>query len=148
MSYTVKLHRVFSAPPERVFRAFSDPDAIVKWIAPHGFSAKVLHSDVRSGGAYKMLFTNFSTGTQHVFQGNYHEVIANQLLRYTDQFTTKDVDDEIEVTVVLNKVSVGTDLYITQVGLPDIIPPAACYMAWQESLQLLSFLVNPDISDE
>ena len=148
MSYTLKLHRVFSAPPERVYRAFTDPDAIVKWLAPHGFIAKVEHSEVKTGGNYKISFTNFSTGTKHSFRGSYHEVVPNQLLRYTDNFTTPELSGEIEMTVIFEKVSVGTSVHITQVGYPDLIPPAACHLSWQESLQLLSWLVNPQIPDE
>lgn len=148
MSNTVRLHRVFSAPPERVFRAFTDPDALVKWMAPHGFTAHVEHFDVRAGGSYRMSFTNFSTGTKHSFHGNYRQVVQNQLLRYTDQFDMPELAGEIEVTIELKEVSVGTELQITQAGLPSVIPPDACYLGWQESLQLLSFLVNPAIPDE
>ncbi|WP_353142123.1 SRPBCC family protein [Acinetobacter pragensis] len=148
MSNTVQLHRVFSAPPERVFRAFTDPDALVKWMAPHGFTAHVEHSDVRTGGSYRMYFTNFSTGTKHSFHGDYHQVVDNQLLRYTDQFDMPELAGEIEVTIELKAVSVGTEVKITQAGLPDVIPPEACYLGWQESLQLLSLLVNPAIPDE
>ena len=148
MSNTVRLHRVFSAPPERVFRAFTDPDALVKWMAPHGFTAHVEHSDVRTGGSYRMSFTNFSTGTRHSFHGNYRQVVQNQLLRYTDQFDMPELAGEIEVIIELKEVSVGTALQITQAGLPSVIPPDACYLGWQESLQLLSLLVNPAIPDE
>ncbi|AYA03852.1 toxin [Acinetobacter sp. WCHAc010034] len=148
MSNTVRLHRVFSAPPERVFRAFTDPDALVKWMAPHGFTAHVEHFDVRAGGSYRMSFTNFSTGTKHSFHGNYRQVVQNQLLRYTDQFDMPELAGEIEVTIELKEVSVGTELQITQAGLPSVIPPDACYLGWQESLQLLSLLVNPAIPDE
>lgn len=148
MSNTVKLHRVFSAPPERVYRAFTQADALVKWMAPHGFTAHIEHFDVRTGGSYRMSFTNFNTGTQHSFHGHYHQVIPNQLLRYTDQFDMPELAGEIEVTVEFNEVSVGTEISIIQAGLPDVIPPAACYLGWQESLQLLSFLVNPAIPDE
>ena len=148
MSNTVRLHRVFSAPPERVFRAFTDPDALVKWMAPHGFTAHVEHFDVRAGGSYRMSFTNFSTGTKHSFHGNYRQVVQNQLLRYTDQFDMPELAGEIDVAIELQEVSVGTALKITQAGLPSVIPPDACYLGWQESLQLLSFLVNPAIPDE
>ncbi|ENW23068.1 MULTISPECIES: SRPBCC domain-containing protein [Acinetobacter] len=147
MSYTLKMHRVLSAPPERVYRAFVHPDALAKWLAPHGFIAKVEHAEVKPGGSYKTTFTNFSTGTQHHFHGIYHEVIPNQLLRYTDQFSTPDLQGEIEVTVIFEKVSVGTGLHIIQVGYPDLVPPAVCHLSWQESFQLLSLLVNPHIPD-
>ncbi|WP_312159908.1 SRPBCC family protein [Acinetobacter sp.] len=146
-SNTVKLHRVFSAPPERVFKAFIDPDALVKWMAPHGFTAKVHHLDAKVGGTYKMSFSNFSTGSSHSFGGTYHEIIPNQLLRYSDQFDDPNLPGNIEVTIQLKAVSVGTELHITQSGIPDVIPVEACYLGWQESLQLLSLLVSPEIPD-
>ncbi|TCB60315.1 SRPBCC family protein [Acinetobacter terrae] len=148
MPNTVKLHRVFSAPPERVFKAFIDPDALVKWMAPHGFTAKVHHLDAKVCGTYKMSFSNFSTGTSQSFGGTYHEIIPNQLLRYTDQFDDPNLPGQIEVTIQLNPVSVGTEVYITQSGIPDVIPVEACYLGWQESLQLLTLLVTPEIPDQ
>lgn len=148
MPNTVKLHRVFSAPPERVFKAFIDPDALVKWMAPHGFTAKVHHLDAKVGGTYKMSFSNFSTGSSQSFGGTYHEIIPNQLLRYTDQFDDPNLPGQIEVTIQLNPVSVGTEVYITQSGIPDVIPVEACYLGWQESLQLLNLLVTPEIPDQ
>ena len=148
MSNTVKLHRVFSAPPERVFKAFIDPDALVKWMAPNGFTAKVHHLDAKVGGTYKMSFSNFSTGSSQSFGGTYHEMIPNQLLRYTDQFDDPNLPGQIEVTIQLNPVSVGTEVYITQSGIPDVIPAEACYLEWQESLQLLTLLVTPEIPDQ
>ena len=148
MPNTVKLHRVFSAPPERVFKAFIDPDALVKWMAPHGFTAKFHHLDAKVGGTYKMSFSNFSTGTSQSFGGTYHEIIPNQLLRYTDQFDDPNLPGSIEVTIQLNSVSVGTEVYITQSGIPDVIPAEACYLGWQESLQLLTLLVTPEIPDQ
>ena len=148
MSNTVKLHRVFSAPPERVYRAFTQADAIVKWMAPHGFTAHVEHFDVSVGGHYRMSFTNFSTGTKHAFHGHYHQVIPNELLRYSDQFDMPELAAEIEVTVQFKAVSVGTEITIIQAGLPDVMPLDACYLGWLESLQLLSLLVNLAISDE
>ncbi len=147
-SNTVKLHRVFSAPPERVFKAFIDPDALVKWMAPHGFTAKVHHLDTKVGGTYKMSFSNFSTGSSHSFGGTYQEIITNQLLRYSDQFDDPNLPGNIEVTIQLKAVSVGTELHITQSGIPDVIPVEACYLGWQESLQLLSLLVSPEIPDQ
>ncbi len=147
-SNTVKLHRVFSAPPERVFKAFIDPDALVKWMAPHGFTAKVHHLDAKVGGTYKMSFSNFSTGSSHSFGGTYHEIIPNQLLRYSHQFDDPNLPGNIEVTIQLKAVSVGTELHITQSGIPDVIPVEACYLGWQESLQLLSLLVSPEIPDQ
>src|SRR5690606_2712146 len=145
---TVKLHRVFTAPPERVFRAFIDPDALVKWMAPHGFTAKVHHLDAKVGGSYKMSFSNFTTGTSQSFGGTYHEIMPNQLLRYTDQFDDPNLPGQIEVTIQLHPVSVGTEVHITQSGIPDVIPAEACYLGWQESLQLLTLLVNAEIPDQ
>jgi uncharacterized protein YndB with AHSA1/START domain len=147
-SNTVKLHRVLSAPPERVFKAFIDPDALVKWMAPHGFTAKVHHLDVKVGGSYKMSFSNFATGSSHSFAGTYHEIIPNQLLRYTDQFDDPNFPGNIEVVIQFKAVSVGTEVHITQSGIPDVIPVEACYLGWQESLQLLTLLVTPEIPDQ
>ena len=148
MPSTVKLHRVFTAPPERVFRAFIDPDALVKWMAPHGFTAKVHHLDAKVGGTYKMSFSNFTTGTSQSFGGTYHEIMPNQLLRYTDQFDDPNLPGQIEVTIQFHPVSVGTEVHITQSGIPDVIPAEACYLGWQESLQLLTLLVNAEIPDQ
>lgn len=148
MPSTVKLHRVFTAPPERVFRAFTDPDALVKWMAPHGFTAKVHHLDAKVGGSYKMSFSNFTTGTSQSFGGTYHEIMPNQLLRYTDQFDDPNLPGQIEVTIQPHPVSVGTEVHITQSGIPDVIPAEACYLGWQESLQLLTLLVNAEIPDQ
>lgn len=148
MSNTVKLHRVFSAPPERVFKAFIDPDALVKWMAPYGFTAKVHHLDAKVGGTYKMSFSNFFTGSSQSFGGSYHEMIPNQLLRYTDQFDDPNLSGQIEVTIQFNPLSVGTEVYITQSGIPDVMPAEACYLGWQESLQLLTLLVTPEIPDQ
>ena len=145
---TVKLHRVFTAPPERVFKAFIDPDALVKWMAPHGFTAKVHHLDAKVGGSYKMSFSNFATGSSHSFAGTYHEIIPNQLLRYTDQFDDPNFPGNIEVVIQFKAVSVGTEVHITQSGIPDVIPVEACYLGWQESLQLLTLLVTPEIPDQ
>lgn len=147
-SNTVKLHWVLSAPPERVFKAFIDPDALVKWMAPHGFTAKVHHLDAKVGGSYKMSFSNFATGSSHSFAGTYHEIIPNQLLRYTDQFDDPNFPGNIEVVIQFKAVSVGTEVHITQSGIPDVIPVEACYLGWQESLQLLTLLVTPEIPDQ
>lgn len=147
-SNTVKLHRVFTSPPERVFKAFIDPDALVKWMAPHGFTAKVHHLDAKVGETYKMSFSNFSTGSSHSFGGTYHEIIPNQLLRYTDQFDDPNLPGTIEVSIQFKAVSVGTEVHITQSGIPDVIPVEACYLGWQESLQLLTLLVTPEIPDQ
>ena len=148
MSGTVRLHRVLNAPPERVFKAFLDPDALVKWMAPHGFTAKVHHLDPQVGGSYKMSFTNFSTGHSHSFSGKYIEIVPNQLLRYTDQFDDPDLPGEIQMTIELKPVLVGTEVNITQAGLPDVIPVEVCYLGWQESLYLFSLLVEAKIPDQ
>ena len=148
MSNTVKLHRVFSAPPERVYKAFLDPDAIVKWMPPHGFTAKLDQMDATVGGSYRMSFTNFSTGTIHSFGGTYAELIPNQRIRYFDRFDNPELAGEIEVIIEIKGVLVGTEVNITQSGIPKVIPVEACYLGWQESLQLLGLLVNPTIPDQ
>ncbi len=147
MPSTVRLHRVLQAKPERVYRAFLDPDAKVKWLPPHGFTGKVHHMDARVGGSYKMSFTNFTTGSSHSFGGKYVELVPNELLRYVDSFDDPNLPGEMNVTVTLRKVSVGTELNITQEGIPDAIPAEACYLGWQESLTLLAQLVEPEIPD-
>ena len=148
MSNTVKLHRVFSAPPERVYKAFLDPDAIVKWMPPHGFTAKLHQMDATVGGSYRMSFTNFSTGTIHSFGGTYAELIPNQRIRYFDRFDNPELAGEIEVIIEIKGVLVGTEVNIPQSGIPKVIPVEACYLGWQESLQLLGLLVNPTIPDQ
>lgn len=148
MTGTVKLHRVFKAPPERVFKAFLIPDALAKWMAPHGFTAKVHHFDPQVGGTYKMSFTNFSTNRSHAFSGTYVEIIENELLRYTDQFEDPNFPGQIQVTIQFKAVLVGTEINITQEGIPDVIPVEACYLGWQESLYLLGLLVEAEIPDE
>ncbi|MFM2331838.1 MAG: hypothetical protein RIQ74_661 [Pseudomonadota bacterium] len=148
MTGTVRLHRVFNAPPARVFKAFLDADALVKWIAPHGFTAKVHHIEPQVGGTYKMSFTNFSTGSVHSFGGTYIELIPNELLQYTDKFDDPNLQGEIHVTIQFKSVWVGTEIHITQEGIPDIIPVEACYLGWQESLYLLGLLVQAEIPDQ
>ncbi|MFW1736228.1 SRPBCC family protein [Acinetobacter sp. ULE_I001] len=148
MSNTVKLHRVFSAPPERVYKAFLDPDAIVKWMPPHGFTAKLYQMDAKVGGSYRMSFTNFSTGSTHSFGGTYAELIPNQRIRYFDRFDNPELAGDIEVIIEIKGVLVGTEVNITQSGIPKVIPVEACYLGWQESLQLLGLLVNPTIPDQ
>ncbi|RZF52083.1 toxin [Acinetobacter halotolerans] len=148
MPGTVRLHRVFNAPSERVFKAFLDPDALVKWMSPHGFTAKVHHLDPQVGGTYKMSFTNFSTGSTHSFSGKYIEIVPNELLRYTDQFDDPHLTGEIQMTIQLKPVLVGTEVNITQEGLPDVIPVEACYLGWQESLYLLGLLIQAEIPDQ
>jgi uncharacterized protein YndB with AHSA1/START domain len=147
MPSTIRLYRVFTAPPERVYRAFLDPDALVKWMAPNGFTAKVSQLDARVGGSYKMSFSNFTTGSSHSFGGKYLELVPNELIRHTDEFDNPGLPGTIHVTVTFKKVLVGTEVNITQEGVPDVIPPEACYLGWQESLNLLANLVNPEIPD-
>ena len=131
--------------PEKVYRAFLDPEAKVKWLPPHGFTAKIHHMDPRVGGTYKMSFTNFSTGQSHSFGGTYQELVPHERLRYTDKFDDPNLPGEMQVTITLKKVAVGTELNIVQDGVPDVIPPEACYVGWQESLTLLAQLVEPNI---
>jgi uncharacterized protein YndB with AHSA1/START domain len=145
MPNTIRLHRVLRATPERVYRAFLDPDAMVKWLPPHGFTAKVHQMDAKVGGVHKMSFTNFSTGTSHSFGGKYLELVPNERLRYTDAFDDANLPGQMQTTVVLKKTSVGTEISVTQEGVPDVIPPEACYLGWQESLTLLAQLVEPEI---
>ncbi|HKI61059.1 MAG TPA: SRPBCC family protein [Mariprofundaceae bacterium] len=144
---TVRLHRVFSAPPERVYRAFLDADAVAKWIAPYGFTCKVHHMDARVGGTFKMSFTNFTTGNGHSFGGEYLELVPHERLRYTDNFDDPNLPGEIVVTIVLTKVVCGTEINIVQEGLPEAIPVEMCYLGWQESLAQLETLVEPEIPD-
>ena len=144
---TIRLHRVLRSKPERVYRAFLDPEAKVKWLPPHGFTGKVHHVDARVGGTYRMSFTNFSTGQTHSFGGTYRELKPNELIRFTDQFEDPNLPGEIEVTVELKEVFCGTELKVTQAGVPAVIPAEACYLGWQESLNLLALLVEPEIPD-
>lgn len=144
---TVRLHRVLRASPERVYRAFLDPDAKVKWLPPHGFTGKVDHLDARVGGGYHMSFTNFSTGKSHSFGGTYTELVPNERIAYTDRFDDPNLPGEMTVTVVLRPVACGTELAITQEGIPPVIPLEFCYLGWQESLTLLALLVEPEIPD-
>lgn len=145
MPSTIRLHRVLKAPPARVFRAFAEPDALAKWMAPHGFTARVHAFDCRPGGKYQMSFTNFSTGTSHSFGGAYQEVVPGERLRYNDQFDNPALPGQMQVTVTFKAVSLGTELTIVQEGVPDVIPAEACYLGWQESLALLALLVEPEI---
>jgi uncharacterized protein YndB with AHSA1/START domain len=147
MPSTVRFHRVLRAKPERVYRAFLDPDAKVKWLPPNGFTAKMHHSDARVGGTYKMSFTNFTTGSSHSFGGKFTELTPNERIRYSDKFDDPNLPGEMHVTVTLKKVSVGTEINITQEGIPDAIPAEACYLGWQESLVLLGKLVEVEIPD-
>lgn len=144
---TIRLHRVLRATPDRVYRAFLDPDAMVKWLPPNGFTAKVHHMDARVGGSHRMSFTNFTTGKSHSFGGRYLELSPNERIRYTDKFDDENLPGEMQVTVSLKKVSVGTELNVVQEGIPEVIPPEACYLGWQESLTLLAKLVEAEIPD-
>ena len=142
---TIRLHRVLRAAPERVYRAFLDADAMVKWLPPNGFTGKIHHIDVKVGGLYKMSFTNFSSGQSHSFGGKYLELIPNERIRYTDKFDDPGLPGEMQTVVSFRKVSVGTELEIVQEGIPEAIPPEACYLGWQESLTLLAKLVEAEI---
>jgi len=142
---TVRLHRVLRAPPEKVYRAFLNADAMGKWIAPYGFTCKVHHMEPKVGGTFKMSFTNFTTQQGHSFGGEYLELVPNEKLRYTDKFDDPNLPGIIQVTVTLKKVSVGTELNVVQEGIPEVIPVEMCYLGWQESLAQLAHLVEPDI---
>jgi uncharacterized protein YndB with AHSA1/START domain len=144
---TIRLHRVLRAAPERVYRAFLEPDAMVKWLPPNGFTAKVHQMDAKVGGTHKMSFTNFTTGKSHSFGGRYLELKPHERIRYTDKFDDPNLPGEMQVTVTLKKVSVGTELNIVQEGVPEVIPVEACYLGWQESLALLGKLVEAEIPD-
>ena len=147
MSNTIRLHRVLRAPPERIYRAFLNPAAICKWLPPNGFTCTVHQMDAKVGGTHKMSFTNFTTGNGHSFGGTYVELAPNERIRYTDQFDAPDLPGQMQTTISLKKVSVGTEVSIVQEGVPDVIPPEACYLGWQESLVLLAKLVEPEIPD-
>ncbi len=144
---TIRLHRVLRAAPEKIYRAFLDADALVKWLPPHGFTCKVHQLEAKVGGTYKMSFTNFTTGNSHTFGGKYLELVPNEIIRNTDQFDDPNLPGEMQTTVSLRKVSCGTEVSIVQEGVPDVIPPEACYLGWQETLTLLAQLVEPDIPD-
>ena len=147
MPNTVRFHRVLRAPPEKVYRAFLDADAKVKWLPPNGFTGKVHHLEAKVGGTYKMSFTNFSTGHSHSFGGTYTELVPHERIRYTDKFDDPNLPGEMQVTVTLKKVFFGTELNIVQEGIPDVIPAEACCLGWQESLVLLAKLVEVEIPD-
>ena len=148
MSSTIHLHRVLRATPERVYRAFLDSEAMVKWLPPNGFTGKVHHMDARVGGSYKMSFTNFTTGKSQSFGGEYLELVPHERIRHTDRFDDSNLPGLMQVTISLKKVSCGTEVNITQEGVPDIIPAEACYLGWQESLALLAKLVEAEIPGE
>jgi uncharacterized protein YndB with AHSA1/START domain len=145
MPSTIQLHRVLRGTPERVYKAFLDPEAKVKWLPPYGFTARVHHLEPRVGGTYQMSFTNFTSGKSHSFSGKYVELKPNELIRYTDRFDDANLPGEMNVTVTLKKVLCGTEIRIMQEGVPDVIPAEACYLGWQESLEQLARLVDPEI---
>jgi uncharacterized protein YndB with AHSA1/START domain len=145
MPNTIHLHRVLRAAPEKVYKAFLDADAMCKWLPPNGFTGKMHHLEPKVGGTFKMSFTNFGTGQSHSFGGEYLELVPPERLRYTDKFDDPNLPGELQVTVTLKKVFCGTELNIVQEGVPDVIPPEACYLGWQESLILLAKLVEPEI---
>ena len=144
---TVKLHRVLRAPPNRVYRAFLDPDAMAKWLPPHGFTGKVHHIKAEVGGTYKMSFTNFTDGKSHSFGGEFLELVPDARIRHTDKFDDPNLAGEMQTTVSLKQVSVGTELTVVQEGIPSAIPAEACYLGWQESLTLLAQLVEAEIPE-
>jgi uncharacterized protein YndB with AHSA1/START domain len=144
---TVRLHRVLRTTPEKLYKAFIDPDAMAKWLPPHGFTCRIEHMDVRVGGSYHMAFTNFSSGSSHSFGGTYLELQPGERLRYTDRFDDPGLPGEMITTITLTKVSCGTELHVVQEGIPDVIPVEACYLGWQESLTLLTLLIEADVPD-
>jgi uncharacterized protein YndB with AHSA1/START domain len=145
MPGTVKLHRVFTSKPERVYKAFTDPDAMAKWLPPNGFVGKVHEMDARVGGSYKMSFTNLTTGNSHSFGGEFLELVPNERIRYTDKFDDPNMQGEMTTTIDIKPVSMGVEINIVQEGIPDMIPVEMCYLGWQESLALLKMLVEPEI---
>jgi len=142
---TVRLHRVLRTTPEKLYRAFLDPDAMAKWLPPNGFTGKVHHIDAKVGGTYRMSFTNFATGHSHSFGGAYLELVPNERIRHTDKFDDPQLPGEMQTTITLKKVSCGTELHVVQEGIPEVIPAEACYLGWQESLTLLTQLVEAEI---
>ncbi len=144
---TIRLHRVLKTPPEKLYRAFLDPDAMAKWLPPHGFTGKVHHVDARVGGSYRMSFTNFSTGHSDSFGGKYLELVPHERIRHTDAFDDPNLPGEMVTTITFKRVFCGTELNIVQEGIPEAIPPEACYLGWQESLTLLAQLVEAEIPD-
>jgi len=145
---TIRLHRVLHAPPDRVYRAFTNAAAMAKWLPPHGFVGTVHQLDAKVGGKWRMSFTNLGTGHSHSFGGEFLELVPGQRIVHTDRFDDPNLPGEMRTSIVLKKVSVGTELNVTQEGVPDVIPPEACYLGWQESLQLLKLLVEPEIPDQ
>jgi uncharacterized protein YndB with AHSA1/START domain len=147
MPHTIRLHRVLRATPERVYRAFLDPAAMCKWLPPHGFTGTVHEMDARTGGRFRMSFTNFSTGSSHSFGGEYLEMVPGERLKYTDRFDDPNLPGTMVTTVAMKAVMAGTELSIVQEGIPEAIPVEMCYLGWQESLALLANVVEPQIPD-
>ncbi|RUM18855.1 toxin [Rhizobium vallis] len=147
MPSTIHLHRVFATTPEKVYRAFIEADALAKWLPPNGFLCTVHHLEPSVGGTFRMSFRNFTNGHAHAFGGEFLELVPGERVRYTDKFDDPNLPGEMEVTVTLKKVSVGTEVNITQAGVPDVIPPEACYLGWQDSLRNLAQVVEPDINE-
>ena len=145
MPSTIRLHRVFATSPDKVYRAFIEADAVAKWLPPNGFLCTVHNMEPKVGGSFRMSFRNFTTGGSHAFGGTFLELVPGEKVRYTDTFEDPNLPGEMEVTVTLTKVSVGTEVHITQAGIPDLIPAEACYLGWQESLRNLAKVVEPDI---
>jgi len=146
-SHTIRLHRVYRCPPERLYRAFIEPSAMVKWLPPDGFTGEVHESDPRVGGRYRMSFTNFGTGSSHSFGGTYLELTPHSRIRYADKFDDPNLPGEMHITIDLRPVMCGTELTVVQEGIPAVIPPEMCYLGWQESLSMLTRLVEPNIPD-
>jgi uncharacterized protein YndB with AHSA1/START domain len=146
MPYAIRLHRILSTRPEKVYRAFLEPDALAKWLSPNGFACTVHHLEPKVGGTYRMSFRNFTTGQSHAFGGEFFELVPNERLCYSDKFESPGFPGQIRVTVTLRKAPLGTELNIVQEGLPDVIPQEACYLGWQDSLQNLAKLVEPEIN--
>ena len=144
-THTIRLHRVLRAPPERIYRAFLEADAMVKWLPPNGFTGRVHHLEAKVGGSYKMSFTNLSSGQSHSFGGKFLELVPNERIRHTDEFDDPNLPGVMQTTISLKKVSCGTELNVVQEGVPEAIPPEACYLGWQESLALLAKLVEAEI---
>ena len=147
MSNTVNLHRVFKASPEKIFKAFSNPDAFSTWLPPYGFICKINEYDFKIGGSFNMSFINFGTGSSHSFGGEYLEIVPNELIKYTDKFDNPDLPGLMITTIVIKQVFCGAEIFITQNGIPDAIPLEMCYLGWQESLEKLKSLVEPNIPD-
>ncbi|MBO9126045.1 MULTISPECIES: SRPBCC family protein [unclassified Rhizobium] len=147
MPSTIRLHRVLATKPEKVYRAFIEADAMAKWLPPNGFTCSVHHFEPTVGGTFKMSFRNFTSGNSHSFGGEYLELVPGERVRYVDRFDDPNLPGEMEVTVELTKVSVGTEINITQAGIPDLIPPEACYLGWQESLRNMARLIEPEIAE-